>query len=520
MNHSYAAAFGLLLSVVMLWLPANTWAQQEPAWTDAECHALYKKLMNMMHKASDPKTSDPQALKKAIDDSLSSFAKHCPKEAPSLKYLARSAEDIEADRQETAGADATTDKAGKKMEENKKHNGDAGYTNCENTLELASAVPASADKKPSAQRAAKNEAVDKFLNGCLTRGAKATDCDTLRKAAIDILKEDVLRLGSTANPAYLPNIIRMFYSDDVELRITAAHAMGMIGPQDSDVGRLAGLSNDPVPDVRHAVSNMLSQGKGNAITLLKQRIVHLHTGREVEKPADPAKFSMPVAPDSVYLFDSSDAGKGRLSYVVCKGDAVSFFKGKVKKGPFKWEQFKEQYRYQIQDEDEALNQAQQAAGKQLENEQPPDPAKNMEAYVAYMQKLGSVSTQGSMGKMLFDTYQPNLYGAPNVFVLEERQIGQRSYPTRYVVVYQELAFKRPGYRLAWTTVPDDALKAAQVASLKEQKEEEALKATTKKEEEAAKKREAELESLTKKKDAAEKKQFKKGQADLEKELGF
>ena len=99
--------------------------------------------------------------------------------------------------------------------------------------------------------------------------------------------------------------------------------------------------------------------------------------------------------------------------------------------------------------------------------------------MAYMQKLGSVSTQGSMGRMFFDNYQANLYGTPTVYVLEERQIGQRSYPTRYVVVYQELAFKRPGYRLAWTTVPDDALKAAQVASLKEQKEEEALKATTK-----------------------------------------
>jgi hypothetical protein len=334
------------------------------------------------------------------------------------------------------------------------------------------------------------------------------------------LKEDVLRLGSTANPAYLPNLMRMFYSDDVELRIAAAHAMGMIGPQDNDVGRLAGLSNDPVPDVRHAVSNMLSQGKGNAITLLKQRIVHLRTGREVEKPADPAKFSMAVAPDSVYLFDSSDAGKGRLSYLVCKGDAVSFFKGKMKKGPFKWDQFKELYRYQIQDEEEALNQAQQTAGKQLESEKPPDPATNMEAYVAYMQKLGSVSTQGSMGRMYFDNYQTNLYGAPTVYVLEERQIGQRSYPTRYAVVYQELAFKRPGFRLAWTTVPDDALKAAQVVSLKEQKEEEALKASTKKEEEAAKKREAELDSLTKKKDATEKKQFKKGQSELEKELGF
>jgi len=80
--------------------------------------------------------------------------------------------------------------------------------------------------------------------------------------------------------------------------------------------------------------------------------------------------------------------------------------------------------------------------------------------------------------------------------------------------------KRPGYRLSWSTVSDDAIRTAQVASLKEQKEGEARQAATKREEEAAKKREAELDSLTKKKDATEKKQFKKGQSDLEKELGF
>jgi hypothetical protein len=84
------------------------------------------------------------------------------------------------------------------------------------------------------------------------------------------------------------------------------------------------------------------------------------------------------------------------------------------------------------------------------------------------------------------------------------------------VLYQDKAVRMPGYRLSWMTVPDDAIKAAQVASLVSEKQEEA----SKKEEEAAKKREAELDALTKKKDAAEKKQFKKGQADLEKELGF
>jgi hypothetical protein len=366
--------------------------------------------------------------------------------------------------------------------------------------------------------AAPNEdVVDKFLQGCVGQQAKAPDCDKLRPQFVEIIKDDLLTLGSSADRKHLPDIVRMFKSDEVELRIAAAHAIGMIGPQDSDIELLAPLTNDPVPDVRHAVSNMLVNGRGNAVVLLKQRAMPLRTGREIEKPADPAQFSLPVAPDSIYLFDSSDASKGRLSYVAKgKTDPAQFFKGKAKKGPYKWDQFKEQYRYQLKDEEQAMDKAQEAAGNQLVSEQPPDPAKNMEAYVAYMQKLGSVSTQGGMGRMYFDSYQPNLYGAPTVYVLEERQIGQRSYPTRYVVVYQELAFRRPGYRLAWTTVPDSAIKAAQATSLAEEKEELANKA----EGEALKKKQAEFEALTKKKDEAEKKKFKKGQADLEKELGF
>ena len=101
-------------------------------------------------------------------------------------------------------------------------------------------------------------------------------------------------------------------------------------------------------------------------------------------------------------------------------------------------------------------------------------------------------------------------------MLEERQIGQRTYPTRYVVTYQDQALRQPGYRLVWMTVPDDAIKSAQAASLKEEQQE----AGRKKEEEAVHKRQEALDDLSKKKDDADKKKFKKGQADLEKELGF
>lgn len=359
----------------------------------------------------------------------------------------------------------------------------------------------------------KDDVVDQFLGGCVGKPTKASNCDQLRPQFVEIVKDDLLTLGSSADRKHLPDIVRLFRSDEVELRIAAADAIGMIGLQDQDVDLLIPATNDPVPDVRHAVWNAIARGKGKGLDMLRERIMPMRAGRLVEKPADAGKFSLPLMPDSVYLFDSSDAIKGRLSYVARgKGDPAQFYKSKAKKGPFKLEQFKEQYRYQLRDEEEALNDLQRT---QVENEKAPDP-KDMQAYLEYIQRMGSLSTQGGMGRMYFDHYQSNLYGAPTVYVLEERQIGQRSYPTRYVVVYQELAFKRPGYRLNWTTVSDSAIKTAQAASLAEEQEELANKA----ESEALKKKTAELEALTKKKEAADRQQFKKGQDDLEKALGF
>ena len=84
------------------------------------------------------------------------------------------------------------------------------------------------------------------------------------------------------------------------------------------------------------------------------------------------------------------------------------------------------------------------------------------------------------------------------------------------MIYQDVALNRPGYRLNWMTVPDNVVKTVQAASIAEEKEELARN----KENEALKKRAEALESLTKKNDEQEKSKFKKGQADLEKELGF
>jgi hypothetical protein len=352
-----------------------------------------------------------------------------------------------------------------------------------------------------------------YVNQCANKTAPADPCDKIKKDAIEIFKEDLHTLGSSTDRTYLPAILGIFKSHEPELRIAAADAVGMIGPQDQDVEALAPLVNDPVPDVRRAVSQAISHGKGSAISLLAKRTQQLKSGRAPETPADAGKYSFAVAPDSTYLFYDSDPAVGRLSYVT-KGEAGAFYKSKAKKGPFKLDEFQDKYRYQLQDEEHALDQAQEAQAKRMESVKPPDPM-DTQAFLQYMQNVQALSTGRTM-KMGFDVYQPTLLGSPTVYVLEERQIGQRSYPTRYVVTYQDLALKRPGYRLAWMTVPDDAIQTAQVASLKEEQQEQARK----KENEAAKKKAEELDALTKKKDETEKKQFKKGQDDLEKALGF
>jgi hypothetical protein len=264
---------------------------------------------------------------------------------------------------------------------------------------------------------------------------------------------------------------------------------------------------------------MISHGKGSAISLLGQRTLSMRAGLTPETPADPGKYSMPVAPESTYLYYASEATQGRLSYITRKGldPATAFFKGKAKRGPLKLDEFNSTYRYQLSDEQEAREriwkQASEAKSKQAETMMK-DTSNQQAALEKVMQFQGEMVSQSMVEQA--DRYRSDLFESPTVFVLEERQIGQRSYPTRYVVLYQDKTLRMAGYRLSWMTVPDEAIKTAQTVSLVREKEEEARK----KEDEALKKRADALQNLEKKKDEQEKKQFKKGQADLEKELGF
>lgn len=353
----------------------------------------------------------------------------------------------------------------------------------------------------------KDEVVKKYRDGCrakAVRDGKEANCDKLKKEAVEILKEDLHTLGSSADRTYIPVILTMFKSDEPELRIAAADALGMIGPQDAYAEMLGRAANDPVPDVRRAMAQMLQHAKGGALALLAKRAaLWSGVGRTPEVPPDPNKHAMPVPPESAYLFFASDAKHGRLSYVTSKGmnEASAFFKAKAKRGPFKLEEFKDLYRDQLTHEQTVQEHAQQESMQQLSSG-PSDPANPQAALEKALQAQTAMATQSML--MLNELYPPDLFGSPTVYVLEERQIGSLSYPTRYVVLYQDLALKRPGFRLCWMTVPDEAIKLEQAKTIANRKREE-------------KQRE---DVGLKQKGEQEQKKFKQEQSDLEKQLGF
>lgn len=378
-----------------------------------------------------------------------------------------------------------------------------GTLTCPNFTHATSLVGSAQPEESGGAPSAKDAIVKKYVETCKAKSAKDTTCDALKKEAVEILKEDVHTLGSSADRTYIPFILTLFKSNEPELRIAAADALGMIGPQDAYAEVLGRAANDPVPDVRKAIAQMLQHAKGSALVLLSKRAASWGAGRTPDVPPDPGKYAMPVPPESTYLFFASDATHGRLSYVTGKGlnDSSAFFKSKAKRGPFKLEEFKDLYRDQLTHEHNAQERTQDESMKQISN-QPSDPANPQAALDKALKAQAAIATQSML--MLNELYPPDMFGSPTVYVLEERQIGSLSCPTKYVVVYQDVALKRPGFRLSWMTVSDEAIKSEQAKATANRKREE-----------------KQQEDLgVKKKGEKEQNKFKQEQSDLEKQLGF
>ena len=160
----------------------------------------------------------------------------------------------------------------------------------------------------------KDDAVQAYLN------ARADA--NLRKAGIEILRSDVLALGSAADRSSLPLLLTVLERGEPELRAAAANAVGMIGPTAAETPVLVKAFNDPMPAVREAMLPVLARMQEPAPRLLVQRV--RASARDGELPTlspfeptvapDAARLGTPLYPSATFLAFASDLEIGRVSF--------------------------------------------------------------------------------------------------------------------------------------------------------------------------------------------------------------
>jgi hypothetical protein len=182
----------------------------------------------------------------------------------------------------------------------------------------ATAPPAARFAAPRIQVAAdekrKDDAVQAYLN--------ARSDANLRKAGIEILRSDVLLLGSAADRSSLPLLLTVLERGEPELRAAAANAVGMIGPTAADTPVLVNAFNDPMPAVRQAMLPVLERMQDLSARLLAQRV--RAAARDGEQPKlsafeptvvpDAAHLGTPIYPGATFLVFASDLEIGRVSF--------------------------------------------------------------------------------------------------------------------------------------------------------------------------------------------------------------
>ncbi len=178
----------------------------------------------------------------------------------------------------------------------------------------AATVARSADVSPAyAEQLRKDEAVKTFVT---SDGASGRD------DAVKILEADVMEMGSSADRASLPLLETVLRRGEPELRVAAAHAIGMIGPTRTELTMLVAALNDPAPTVRDAVAQALDQIDDPSGRLLVRRMRGSGTDRQRSRaeglkptvPPDASSLGMPVYPGATFLAFASDVGAGRVTF--------------------------------------------------------------------------------------------------------------------------------------------------------------------------------------------------------------
>ena len=303
-----------------------------------------------------------------------------------------------------------------------------------------------ADSSVTAEESRKDETVRAFL--------RSPDEELKRRDAVQILENDLMTVGSTADRSYLPYLVRILRRGEPELRAAAGHSIGMIGPASSELPVLLEALNDPVPGVRDAALAALQQVReDSAIRLLVRRIQAGagDSGRRnrerfrAEPVPDSGSLDVPIYEGATFLHYASDPGIGRASFVT---DApvqkvVDFYRSRSGRPALQADEFTRAYfggtpqdptgAKRLASESEAsLKRAVQAGKPEAEIRV------EMEKYAARMQSLPQARYMDS-----------EVYGAPAFVALEDSIPAGRT--IRYIAVFEDRALGKTGFEVYGAT---------------------------------------------------------------------
>jgi hypothetical protein len=270
-----------------------------------------------------------------------------------------------------------------------------------------------------------------------------------RLAGVEVLKADVIALGSAADRSSLPLLLTVLERGEPELRAAAANAIGMIGPTAAEAPAIIKALNDPMPAVRGAVLPVLARVPDASARLLAQRV--LSASRDGERPQlrafeptvapDAARLGTPVYPGATFLAFASDLEIGRVSFSSADPvqKVIDHFAAAAGRPPIGGPEFTRLY---------LGGTASDASGSNIRSEELQTwyrqaavanmPAEDMQAELARR-------VRRIMSPPMLRYADGALYGEPVFIATAVAEAAGKSQIVRYVVVFQDHSLGRTGF---------------------------------------------------------------------------
>jgi len=305
-------------------------------------------------------------------------------------------------------------------------------------------------------------AVDAWIK-CVPKSDLTGPCAALRSRAIEILREDLAYLGLSREPEDRALLTQTLRGPEPELRAAAAYAIGMRVPLATETPALLGAINDAVPAVRENVRRALGASNDPKAQAARERISSKGEGALAEKPLNMGLLGVPAYSGATYLFFASAPKEGRAEFATTDpvSKVVAFYRSKAAKPPMSLDAFSSAYAARtgsgslfqsnrgggsnMLDADQmaqAMAMAQQMA-KDLEGKSPEEAQRALARGAAAQQAPLPTERYGNM----------ELYGAPQVIVLEESKFMDATRPSRYLVVFEDKVFGTTGIAVHYVITP-------------------------------------------------------------------